>query len=62
MKKTIWFVLLFFVGFPIQAQNNKASVLSSSDTRQIFTDSVKTQFAITYNIFRVYKYSNKEST
>lgn len=55
-------ILVFFI-LPLcllnaQAQN-KVNILSSEPVSNILTDKVKTQFGITYPIFRVYQYDDK---
>jgi hypothetical protein len=59
VKHLICFLLTFLNFTLLGAQQNTSKILSQSQTKAIFTDSIKKELKINYPIFRVYKYADK---
>lgn len=59
MSKYISLIALFVHFFAHSQENQLVKVMPINDVSNILTDKVKTQFGITYTIFRVYQYDDK---
>lgn len=61
--KNIILLLSFFLLINIAfGQTKVATIVSEKEVKQIFTATVKQKFGITFNIYRVYRYTEKTGT